>query len=67
MFEVSAGSSSVSVPALQIGNVQMSHEQHLALRAPPDDAQIWRFMSLAKFLSLLTEKSLWFCQLAQNA
>lgn len=29
---------------------------------PPDDTVIWRFMSLAKFLSLLTRKSLYFCQ-----
>jgi hypothetical protein len=29
---------------------------------PPDDTVIWRFMSLAKFLSLLTKSSIYFCQ-----
>jgi hypothetical protein len=29
---------------------------------PPDDTVIWRFMSLAKFLSLLTKSSIYFSQ-----
>ena len=41
----------------------MPYEPHpSAGTLPPDDTVIWRFMSLAKFLSLLTKSSIYFCQ-----
>lgn len=41
----------------------MPYEPHpSAGTLPPDDTVIWRFMSLAKFLSLLTKSSIHFCQ-----
>jgi hypothetical protein len=32
---------------------------------PSDDTIIWRFMSLSKFLSLITQSALFFCQHAR--
>jgi hypothetical protein len=41
----------------------MPYEPHpSAGTLPPDDTIIWRFMSLAKFLSFLTKSSIYFCQ-----
>ena len=41
----------------------MPYEPHpSAGTLPPDNTVIWRFMSLAKFLSLLTKSSIYFCQ-----
>jgi hypothetical protein len=41
----------------------MPYEPHpSAGTLPPDDTVIWRFMSLAKFLSLLAKSSIFFCQ-----
>jgi hypothetical protein len=41
----------------------MPYEPHPSAGAlPPDDTVIWRFMSLAKFLSLLAKSSIFFCQ-----
>src|SRR6266850_1591224 len=41
----------------------MPYEPHpSAGTLPPDDTVIWRFMSLAKFLSFLTKSSIYFCQ-----
>lgn len=39
------------------------YEAHPHLDTPPDNTKVWRFMSLEKYLSLLTTSKLYFCRL----
>jgi hypothetical protein len=39
------------------------YEPHPHLETPPDNTTVWRFMSLEKYLSLLTTSKLYFCRL----
>lgn len=37
-------------------------EEHPCIKTPPDSATVWRYMTIDKFLYLLTESKLYFCR-----
>ncbi|MBN1555088.1 MAG: hypothetical protein JXA11_10100, partial [Phycisphaerae bacterium] len=39
------------------------YKEHPSFNTPPDDAMIWRYMSLDRFASLFDERMLYFCSM----
>ncbi len=39
------------------------YEPHEGLTIPRDDARVWRYMDIGKFVSLLNTSTLFFCRL----
>ena len=43
-----------------------ANDKHMCFKAPMNEnVKVWRYMDLAKFLSLISEKSLYFCRIDQ--
>jgi hypothetical protein len=41
------------------------YDAHLCLQRPADDALLWRFMDLAKFISMLQSHRIFLCPITQ--